>query len=105
MPPTISHAALGIPLLVVARRSPDLAAMRAALLQRVAGGRRKWLLIERAGPMEPMSGVYVQRVGLSLPQVQGLLARHAINGLVPEPLRVAHLIAGGVTRGESRGRV
>jgi len=79
--------------------------MRAALLQRVAGGRLKWLLVERAGPMEPMGGVYVQRVGLLVPQAQDLLARYAINGLVPEPLRVAHLIAGGVTRGESRGRV
>jgi uncharacterized protein len=26
------------------------------------------------------------------------------NGLLPEPLRVAHLIAGGVTTGESRHR-
>jgi endonuclease V-like protein UPF0215 family len=28
----------------------------------------------------------------------------SINGAIPEPLRVAHLIAGGVTTGQSRGR-
>ncbi len=99
------HAELNIPVLVVARRCPDLPAIRAALLQRVPGGRRKWMLVERAGPMEPMGGVYVQRVGLSAPQAEALLARWAVNGRVPEPLRVAHLIAGGIARGESRGRV
>jgi endonuclease V-like protein UPF0215 family len=33
-----------------------------------------------------------------------LLAATTLHGNVPEPLRLAHLIAGGVTTGESRGR-
>ncbi|MEW5928045.1 MAG: DUF99 family protein [Gemmatimonadota bacterium] len=57
--------AAGLPVLVVARREPDLAAIREALLGRVRGGARKWRLIERAGPMEPLAGVYVQRAGIS----------------------------------------
>lgn len=32
------------------------------------------------------------------------LRRLAIHGALPEPLRVAHLIAGGIARGESRHR-
>ncbi len=98
------HAALGLPVLVVARKKPNLAKIRSALLAHVQGGARKWRLIERAGPMEPAAGLWVQRAGLSLAEAESLLRRFALNGLLPEPLRAAHLIAGGVATGESRHR-
>ncbi|AUX31550.1 MULTISPECIES: DUF99 family protein [Sorangium] len=96
--------ALALPVVVVARRLPNLDAIRDALLSRVRGGRRKWALIERAGPMEPVGGVYVQRAGISPEDTSALLARLSVHGHLPEPLRAAHLIAGGLTTGESRGR-
>jgi endonuclease V-like protein UPF0215 family len=98
------HAALGLPVLVVARRAPDLAAIRRALFARVPGAARKWRLIEAAGPMEPLHGVYVQRLGLSREQALGLLRVTTLHGKLPEPLRLAHLIATGVTLGTSHGR-
>jgi len=98
------HEALGTPVLVVARRPPSLPAIRSALLERVRGGARKWKLIEKAGPMEPVAGVMVQRAGISLPDAGAVITRLSVNGNIPEPLRVAHLIAGGVTTGQSRGR-
>ncbi len=97
------HERLGVPVLVVARRLPDLPAMRRALVAR-PGGARKWRLIERAGAMEPLAGVYVQRVGLTTVEARDLLAATTLHGNLPEPLRLAHLIAGGVTTGASRGR-
>jgi hypothetical protein len=98
------HATLGIPVLVVARRPPGLPAIRAALLERVRGGARKWKLIEKAGAMEPSAGLMVQRAGITLEEAGAVIARLSVNGSIPEPLRVAHLIAGGVTTGQSRGR-
>ena len=98
------HEALERPVLVVCRKKPDLAAIRRALLGHVRGGAHKWKLIERAGPMEPMGGVYVQRAGLSSTEARALLQRLSIHSAVPEPLRTAHLIAAGVTLGESRAR-
>lgn len=98
------HLALGIPVIAVARRQPDFPAIRRALLQHVPGGHRKWTLIERLGPMEPLAGVYVQRAGLSLAATGELIRRFAINGALPEPLRTAHLVAGGIATGESRHR-
>jgi hypothetical protein len=95
---------LGISVLVVSRRRPNLTAIRRALLERVPGGARKWKLIQSAGPMEALEGVYVQRAGLSVEQARSLLRLHRLNGVLPEALRVAHLIAGGVTLGESRAR-
>lgn len=97
-------AELGIPVLVVARRAPDLDAIREALLTKVPGGRRKWRLIEKAGPMEPMENLWVQRAGLDADSARALLRQHARHGHLPEPLRTAHLIAGGITDGESRHR-
>lgn len=94
----------GLPALVVARRAPDLAAIRDALLTRVPGGARKWALVEKAGPMEPCAGVFVQRAGLTLAEASHVIARTALHGRVPEPLRTAHLVAGGAWGGESRGR-
>lgn len=98
------HRALGLPVLVVARRRPDLAAIRPALLNHVGGGARKWRLIQRAGTMEPLAGLYVQLIAIAPEQAAALLKRSAINGVMPEPLRTAHLIAGGVTTGESTSR-
>ncbi|KAA0013738.1 DUF99 family protein [Billgrantia pellis] len=99
------HAELGLPVLVVARRAPRREAMRRALLKRIPGGAHKWARVERLGEMEPLEGVYVQRVGLSVEEAAATLRATTPHGSVPEPLRVAHLIAGGVTTGESSGRV
>lgn len=98
------HRLTGLPVLVVARRAPDLSAIRDALLARVPGGARKWALVEAAGPMEPCAGVFVQRAGLSLGAAADVIARTALHGRIPEPLRAAHLVARGVWGGESRGR-
>jgi endonuclease V-like protein UPF0215 family len=122
-------ATLGVPVLVVMRRQPDLDAMRRALFSdvphmrpRVRGAKRKWRLIERAGPVEllastgrpshaPPTGLrsegtrlWVQRVGLSAESARALVQDTTLHGSLPEPIRVAHLIAGGISTGRSRGR-
>ena len=118
-------AALAVPVLVVMRRPPDLAAMERALFSdqprqrpRVRGARRKWQLIQAAGAIEMIelrrsrtSGLrgiphrlWIQRVGLSTDLARRLITSTTLHGHVPEPLRIAHLIAGGVAEGKSRGR-
>ena len=54
--------------------------------------------------MEAVGGVMVQRAGVSLSEAARVLTEFTVEGKIPEPLRVAHLIAGGVTTGQSRGR-
>jgi len=71
----------------------------------VPGGARKWKLIARLGPPEPVAGVFVQRIGLSVDDAERVIRRLAVHGSVPEPLRTAHLIAGAIATGQSRGRV
>lgn len=98
------HAAVARPVIAVARHAPDMDAVRSALLENVPGGARKWALIERVGPMEQVAGLYVQRVGISSEQTRALIEGLAVNSALPEPLRTAHLIAGGIALGESRHR-
>jgi endonuclease V-like protein UPF0215 family len=95
---------LAVPVVVVARRKPRLGLMREALFRHTRGAARKWRLIENAGDMEPVESVWVQRVGISREQTAALLRATTLHGNLPEPLRLAHLIAGGMTTGKSRGR-
>ena len=98
------HEQLNLPILVVSRKLPAMKAIRDALQMNVCGGQEKWTLIERLGQMEPAGHVYVQRVGLTLKQAAETVTRFTVDGYIPEPLRVAHLIAGAVAEGQSRGR-
>lgn len=99
------HESLGLPVVVVSRRRPDLDAMRRALRDHVPGGERKWKLIERAGAMEPLAGVWVQRVAITPAETAALVRRFALHSVVPEPLRTAHLIAGALSGVRTRQRV
>jgi endonuclease V-like protein UPF0215 family len=122
--------ALGVGVLVVTRRPPDMASVRRALFSdappsrpRVPGAPRKWRLIERAGAIEPLGAsrrslsrparsglrtaaprLWIQRAGLSMETARKLVDATTLHGNVPEPVRLAHLIAGGIVTGTSRGR-
>lgn len=99
------HEQLGLPVLVVARKLPDMEAIRAALLAHIEQGTAKWRVLERLGEMESLAQVYVQRVGLSIEQAADLMDRFAVHGNIPEPLRSAHMIASALVCGHSRGNV
>ncbi len=47
--------------------------------------------------------LYTLVVGVSREEAKNLIERYQITGTVPEPLRLAHLIATAVTLGDSRG--
>jgi len=101
--PFFVYKELELPVLVVSRRRPDLQAFRCALLANIDQGVEKWEIIERLGPMEPVKGLYIQRVGLTLREAEEAMDRTTVFSRIPEPIRTAHLIAGALTRGESRG--
>jgi endonuclease V-like protein UPF0215 family len=98
------RANLRVPVVAVSRKQPDLNAIRQALLSKVPGGKRKWALIERLGTMERVGNIYVQHAGITLTEVKELIQQLAVNSALPEPLRMAHLIAGGIILGESKHR-
>ena len=122
--------ALGVPVLVITRRLPDLAAVKRALFSveppgrpRVRGAARKWRLIQAAGELEELGAsrrslrramatgasgtaphLWVQRAGVDLEQARRLVAATTLHGNLPEPIRLAHIVAGGIAGGFSHGR-
>ncbi|RUM87726.1 MAG: DUF99 domain-containing protein [Thermodesulfatator sp.] len=99
------HSLLDMPVLIVSRRQPDMKAIKKALFTRIPGGRKKWDLIKKMGPMEKCHGCFVQRAGLDFEEALAVVERFSIYGNIPEPLRIAHLIAGAMVYGTSTGRV
>lgn len=97
--------ALCLPVLIVTRKEPDFAAIREALFKHVPGGEEKWRIIESIGPMESLNEIWIQRVEISREDAESTLRKFTLHGQIPEPLRVAHLIAGALGTGESKGRV
>ncbi len=93
----------GLPVLVVSRVSPDMASIKKALLAGIPAGNNKWSLIENLGDMEAVNGVFIQRAGISREDAASVIGRFSINSRIPEPIRVAHLIAGAIATGQSRG--
>jgi endonuclease V-like protein UPF0215 family len=97
------HDNLQVPVLVVSRKLPDMEGFRDALTTHIPGGFSRWAIVERLGPMEPIGPLYVQRVGIDRDQAAAVLRNLTMYGNIPEPLRTAHLVAGGLVEGQGRG--
>lgn len=89
------HQETGIPCLAFTRGVPDLAAMRSAI-QNVPNPEAKWALLSgRRNVTIPTSTtpITVSFAGMDHENAVDILARTTLNGLVPEPLRIAHMVA------------
>ncbi|WP_292387450.1 DUF99 family protein [Methanosarcina sp. UBA5] len=97
----------GIPVVVVMRNYPDFEKIKSAL-KYFPDGEERWTIIKRAGKIERIPGeispIYIQRAGIGLETVKKIVRLTSIRSNIPEPLRVAHLIATGIVLGESRGK-
>jgi len=96
------YKATKIPIIIVIRRKPDLEKIKTTLKN--LGMSQKYKLIENAGKIYHIDKLYVQLVGLDLETAKKILKITCVRSIIPEPIRIAHLIASGVTEGESRGR-
>jgi endonuclease V-like protein UPF0215 family len=96
--------ALRVPVLVVTRRPPDNARLRAAL--EAAGLAERFAIAERSPPAtRTADGVYLAHAGSDAATALALLDASRGKAKLPEALRIAHLVATAVVRGESQGRV
>jgi endonuclease V-like protein UPF0215 family len=91
---------LGIPCIAVQRKKPNFKKIEAALSS-FKDKRKRLTLIERAGPIHRARKVFFQAAGGDMKSIKTVLAKTSKHGNLPEPLRLAHLIASGVSRGES----
>jgi endonuclease V-like protein UPF0215 family len=97
------HKETGLKILVAVRKRPDMAAVKRAV-NRLSRPEARWSLIEKAGEIQRIGQLYCQLKGMNAPEAEELLALTCTRSLLPEPLRAAHLIAGGIVRGQSGRR-
>jgi endonuclease V-like protein UPF0215 family len=106
----------GVPVITVTRDRPDMAAIRKALemLGRTPKYGRKpipdWkerlALLERTRLVEVRTGtkpIYIGFAGLEEPEAKGVVTASTVRGSIPEPVRLAHLIARALVTGKSKG--
>ena len=95
------------PVATVTRKRPDLAAIETALKRRFDDWAERLAIIRRheLESIRTRHGtLWVTYVGAERSEVEEALSLTTVRGVLPEPLRVAHLIAAGIIRGESHGR-
>jgi uncharacterized protein len=99
------HERTGLPTVAVVRSAPRPALVKRAVQAAFEDWRPRW---ERIAALEPVKlpGVRLWGTvrGLSLREASRLVSTLTVRGNVPEPLRLAHVIASGLVRGESRGK-
>jgi endonuclease V-like protein UPF0215 family len=95
---------LGLPVLAVTRREPAESRIAEAL---TAARLTDRLSVARGSPpaVRVGAGLYLAFAGTDAAGATALIEATRRKSRIPEPLRVAHLIAGALERGQSRGRV
>jgi len=100
-------ANLGVPVLTISRDEPDLTSIRDALMAHFLDWERRFEIISRnrTRPVEVPDGrVFVTSEGIDEGEADAMVRRCIVRGCLPEPVRLAHLVATALVRGESHGR-
>ncbi len=94
------HLATSLPVLALMRNKPDLEAIRNAL-NNLPKSDERWKMILAAGTILEVNcrgkKIYMEKAGISEADARKIVELTATRSLIPEPLRVAHLIASGIT--------
>jgi len=95
------HEKAKLPVIAVTRDKPNFEDIRKAL-QHLPQTEKRWEAIEKAGRMvqvhtrEGEEPVYMHAVGISEEIAKRILTSTSTRSNIPEPLRVAHIIASGL---------
>ncbi len=94
------HEKTGKPVISVLRKKPKYEKVMKALA-RFPSKKKKF---EQQEEFNKFEGVYFKAIGINNTEAISLIKSFRISSVIPEPIRLAHLIASGITRGESSGR-
>ncbi len=97
-----------IPIMIFMRKKPNIKKFKKAVSKI---DKKRLKAIENAGKIHKLriknknkeKTAYIQIKGLNINQARKILKITCINSNIPEPLRVAHLVAQGIVFGESKG--
>jgi endonuclease V-like protein UPF0215 family len=95
----------GLPVIVVCRKKPNFKDIKKAL-GKFPDFEKRWAVVERAGKVFELETknnkkIYFQFIGLEKGEAEEIILLSCTRSLIPEPLRVAHMVASGLVKGES----
>ena len=96
-----------IPVITITRDKPDNEKIKVALKKNFADWEKRWGIISKFDLKcikTKHNPIYVKHVGINDKEAEEIIRISTIRGVLPEPIRVAHLIASGIMRGESYGK-
>lgn len=99
----------GLPVIVINRKHPDIYSVKEALKNNFKDFKKRWNMILNAGKIKVCNlkngkKVYYQVIGMEDEEAEEIIQLSSTHSDIPEPLRVAHLIAAAIIKGESSGR-
>jgi len=101
------NGSLNVPVITVSRNEPDLVSIESALKAHFPDWRRRLEIIVRNKVREvelPEGKVFLASVGIEEKDADAMVRRCTVRGCLPEPVRLAHLMATALVRGESKGK-
>jgi endonuclease V-like protein UPF0215 family len=94
------HSATGLPIITITEDKPDLEAIRRAL-DHLPRAKDRWKTVLEAGQIYSIKSkgrtIFTGLAGISLTDAAEIVELTATRSSLPEPLRVAHLIASGTS--------
>ena len=90
---------LEVPMITITRDNPDLNSIKEALKNNFDDWERRWKIINRGELIEMPTNhnpIYIKLVGLELQEAEEIIKIFTVRGALPEPVRIAHLIASGI---------
>jgi endonuclease V-like protein UPF0215 family len=99
------HEKTALPCIIVIRKMPDMLSIKNAL-KYLKNPEKREKMIENAGKIYKIElkddkVLYYQFSGMEKEDAEKLIKITAIHSSLPEPVRVAHMIATGIVRGEA----
>jgi len=95
-----------LPVITITRKKPDMKKIEKALKKHFDdwGDRMKIINKGKTEEIKLRYPIYIKHFGISKEEAIEAIKISIIRGAIPEPIRVAHLIATGIKKGESSGR-
>ena len=96
------HKTVGGPVIVVSREKPDNASVKRALKKHFPDWNIRWELIHGLGrihkfaPSASEQPLHFEAVGISAPAAKKIIRAYSVTSRVPEPIRVAGIVAKGL---------
>jgi len=101
------YESTNLPVITITRDKPNFEKIKVALQKNFDDWEHRLALMKNGKIYKvetKYNPIYVKCTGIDIGEAKEIIKISTIRGVVPEPIRVAHLIASGITRGESYGK-